>query len=78
MLFNSLEYLFFYFFFFIVFFSLKDKRYQIFFICVCSVYFYGAWSPKHVLLLLSVTLIAYSSELFFKSKLIPAFPIAGV
>lgn len=62
MSFNSFEYIIFYIIFFVLFFSIKEIKNQIWLIVASSLYFYGAWSPEHVFLLLSVCLIAYLSQ----------------
>ena len=62
MSFNSFEYIIFYIIFFALFFSIREIKNQIWLIVASSIYFYGAWSPEHVFLLLSVCLIAYLSQ----------------
>jgi len=75
-LFNSFEFLVFYIIFFVIFFFLKSIRVQILFICISSFYFYAAWSPKHVILLLAVCLIAYSTQFYRLSKVTPILHIS--
>lgn len=62
MSFNSFEYIFFYIVFFALFFSFKELNKQIWLIVLSSLYFYAAWSPEHVFLLLTVCLVAYLSQ----------------
>lgn len=64
MLFNSFEYLIFYAAFFALFFLLPTVRAQILFIALASLYFYSAWSPIYVLLLLGVCTIAWLAQRF--------------
>ena len=75
MLFNSFEYIVFYAIFFVAFFALKNLRAQIYLICFASLYFYAAWSPHHVLLLLTVCVIAFSAQHSSLQRLAPAFQV---
>ncbi len=68
MLFNSYEYIIFYSIFFLVFFLLKTIKQQLFLIVVASLYFYGAWSAIHVLLLLFVCGVAFGAQYFERYK----------
>ena len=77
MLFNSIEYLLFYSAFFLVFFALRSLRAQVLAICLASLYFYGAWSPAHVLLLLLVCLIAFSAQHSPLQRLAPALQVSA-
>jgi alginate O-acetyltransferase complex protein AlgI len=77
MLFNSFEYIIFYAVFFLVFFALASLHAQVLFICVASLYFYGAWSAAHVLLLLLVCAIAYSAQHSSLQRLAPAFQVVA-
>lgn len=62
MLFNSYEYIAFYIVFFILFFSINTIKQQIWLITIASLLFYAAWSPEHVVLLLTVCLVAFLSQ----------------
>ena len=63
MLFNSFEYLVFYAIFFCIFFFIKDGRFQIAFIAVSCLFFYGSWKPEHIPLILLVCCAAYLSQI---------------
>ena len=78
MLFNSFECIVFYAVFFLVFFAAGSLRAQILVICVASLYFYGAWSPAHVLLLLLVCAIAWSAQHSSLQRFAPVFQVAAL
>lgn len=62
MLFNSVEFVVFFLVFFATFFILKTTRQQLIFIAVASLYFYSAWNPWYVLLLLVTCMLAFPAQ----------------
>ena len=78
MLFNSFEYILFYAVFFLVFFAAGNLRVQVLLICAASLYFYGAWSAAHVLLLLLVCAIAWSAQHSSLQRFAPVFQVAAL
>ncbi len=78
MLFNSFEYIIFYTIFFVVFFALKNIKQQVLFICICSLYFYGSWSPSHVILLLATCVIAFSVHFYSVRRFTPVLQVVAL
>ena len=62
MLFNSIEFLVFFLLFFAAFFLLKSGLLQLWLIAAASLYFYSAWNPWYVLLLVTTCAIAYLAQ----------------
>jgi len=78
MLFNSYQFVAFYTAFFLLFFALRNVRLQVALIVVGSLYFYAAWEPLYVLLVIAVTALAFAAQRWSDKRYTSAWTIGGL
>ena len=78
MLFNSYQFVIFYVLFFLVFFALRNVKAQVALIVIGSLYFYAAWNPVYLLLVMLVTAIAFAAQRWSDRKYITALTVSAL
>ncbi len=77
MLFVSTGYLLFFFIFFVIYWTIPGNRHRKIFILIASYFFYGAWDPRFLILIVFSTLVDYlvaigiDNSVSMKSRRVP-------